>query len=58
MDMTDIQCELFTNSGPAMGMKLTHLPTGLSVAGTGNLRARLRAELGEELRVLIEDEHE
>lgn len=50
MDMRDIEITTFTNSSDSIGMRLTHLPTGISVKGEGKSRFKLKESLMVELK--------
>ena len=54
IDQRDIQWTEYTNATQTVGMRLTHVPTGLQVKGSGEYRLRLREMLLTELEQLIE----
>ena len=53
IDGKDIQWDEYTNATRNVGMKLTHIPTGLHVKGSSEYRYRLREQLLTELEQLI-----
>ncbi len=50
MKNEDIQIETVTNSGLKLGMRITHMPSGISIKGTAIIRRnRLKGKLMREL---------
>lgn len=53
-DITDVRIDAFTDSSPVAKVRITHLPTGASVEGSGigmhRLKTRLLSELGAKIK--------
>lgn len=53
MKLEEIRIDTYSNSSPEVSMTLTHLPTGISVKGTGKGQIKLRQKLMQELEDLV-----
>jgi protein subunit release factor A len=49
MNEKDLRIDTFTNSSPLVRMRITHVPTGISVLGEGDSKSGLRRKLMKEL---------
>jgi protein subunit release factor A len=57
MNEKDLRIDTFTSSSPLVRMRITHVPTGLSVLGEGDSKSGLRRKLMKELAEKVA-EHE
>ena len=58
MEEKDIRIDTYSNSFAEVKMRLTHLPTGLSVNGLGIGRYKLKAALMKELKKKVDTKKE
>lgn len=56
MNYEDIRVEIYENGSPEITMTIVHMPTGIAVSGKGSSRFRLKNDLLNKLRKLIEEE--
>ena len=56
MKLEEVRIDTYTDSSPNVRMKLTHLPTGKTVEGSGKGQIKLRQTLMAELEALVPHE--
>ena len=54
MKAEDLRIEIFTNNSSEICMKILHMPTGITISGSGISYIKLRESLKKELEEAVE----